>query len=89
MAHSINDTCVCVCVEEADVLLKSTYLNLTSLRRASITVAPPKECPTAAILHRSMEFCCRGDHRTWTVSDHNERLIKHTDEASVSPRRSL
>jgi len=42
----------------------STYLNLTSLPRASITVAPPKECPTAATRHRSMEFCWRGEEMT-------------------------
>lgn len=33
-----------------------TYLNLTSLHKHSITVAPPKECPIIAILHKSMEF---------------------------------
>lgn len=33
-----------------------TYLNLTSLHKHSITVAPPKECPIMAILHRSIEF---------------------------------
>lgn len=40
-----------------NVYCKCTYLNLTSLHRASIAVAPPNECPITAILHRSMEFC--------------------------------
>jgi len=53
--------CVCSHVWMTDVYFKSTYLNLTSLHRASTTVAPPKECPTTAILHRSMEFCWPGD----------------------------
>lgn len=40
-----------------------TYLNLTSLHRASMTVAPPKEWPITAILHRSMEFCYQEHER--------------------------
>lgn len=40
-----------------------TYLNLTSLHRASMTVAPPNEWPITAILHRSMEFCYQEHER--------------------------
>uniref|UniRef100_A0A0E9XHJ3 Uncharacterized protein n=1 Tax=Anguilla anguilla TaxID=7936 RepID=A0A0E9XHJ3_ANGAN len=32
------------------------HLNLSSLQRDSITVAPPKECPIIAIRHMSREF---------------------------------
>lgn len=35
----------------------NTYLNLTSLHKHSITVAPPKEWPMTAILHKSIQFC--------------------------------
>lgn len=46
-----------------------SYLNLTSLHRVSITVAPPKECPMAAILHRSIEFWpTRDERRTGSVN---------------------
>lgn len=41
---------------EGHPYLLKTYLNLTSLHKHSITVAPPKECPIIAILHKSMEF---------------------------------
>lgn len=34
-----------------------THLNLTSLHRHSITVAPPKEWPMTANLHKSIQFC--------------------------------
>lgn len=38
-------------------LVLHTYLNLISLLRLSITVAPPKECPITAILLVSTESC--------------------------------
>lgn len=50
-----------------------TYLNLTSLHRASMTVAPPNEWPITAILHRSMEFCYQ-EHERELRNQHKLKL---------------
>lgn len=74
----------------------NTYLNLTSLHKHSITVAPPKEWPMTAILHKSIQFCGESaqstalDCRLKTVpsqsgflsSSFSLELLKHVEGSS-------